>query len=385
MRFLYVLCLAGFASSITWRAVDPMLPVMASSLKISLREAALISSAYTFPYAMMQLAFGPAGDAFGKSRLIRLSLAVVAASLAFTAVAPGYGSVLVVRAVAGAFAGGLAPMSIALLGDRVVLAERQVAIGRFLVAAIFGQVFGAAASGMLVGIVGWRVVFALAAVIVGLVFLATALFLDSTDETRSRLTFRGALGGYRAVLSDPTALLVYATVASEGLLILGLLPFVAAMVMLHGAAGSFEAGIVIAAFAAGGMTYGLAVRYVVAALGQWRMMRLGGLFAGTAFMMMAAPIPWIGVAGLFFVVGFGFYMLHNTMQLRATELAPTVRGSAISLFASSFFFGQGIGPVLGGIVVHVAGLGTLFFAAGVLTIALGFGTAALISKRVASL
>lgn len=384
MRFLYVLCLAGFASSITWRAVDPMLPVMASSLKISLSQAALISSAYSFPYAIMQLAFGPAGDSFGKSRLIRLSLAVVAASLGFTAVAPNYGFVLAARAIAGIFAGGLAPMSIALLGDHVVLAERQVAIGRFLVAAIFGQVFGAAASGMLVGIVGWRAVFALAAVIVGLVFLAAVFFLDSKDEARFRLTFHGALRGYQTVLADPTALLVYATVASEGLLILGLLPFVAAMVMLHGAAGSFEAGIVISAFAVGGMSYGLAVRFIVAALGQWKMMRIGGLLAGTAFMMTAAPIPWLAVAALFFAVGFGFYMLHNTMQVRATELAPAVRGSAISLFASSFFLGQGLGPVLGGVVADAAGLGTLFFSAGVLTIALGFGAAALISKRIGS-
>jgi len=49
------------------------------------------------------------------------------------------------------------------------------------------------------------------------------------------------------------------------------------------------------------------------------------------------------------------YMLHNCLQTEATELAPTARGSAVALFASGLFLGQGAGPLLFGPLAHVAG------------------------------
>ena len=42
-----------------------------------------------------------------------------------------------------------------------------------------------------------------------------------------------------------------------------------------------------------------------------------------------------------FVAGISFYMLHNSLQTEATELAPSARGSAVALFACGFFIGQG--------------------------------------------
>ena len=103
------------------------------------------------------------------------------------------------------------------------------------------------------------------------------------------------------------------------------------------------------------------------------MMRVGGLVAGLAYISVAAPLHWTLIAGVFVVAGFGFYMLHNTMQTQATELAPTARGSALALFASCFFLGQGLGPILGGPISHAFGFGTLFILAGLLTIGLGTG------------
>ena len=53
-----------------------------------------------------------------------------------------------------------------------------------------------------------------------------------------------------------------------------------------------------------------------------------------------------------FVAGVSFYMLHNSMQTEATELAPSARGSAVALFACGFFVGQGLGPLVFGALLH---------------------------------
>ena len=35
------------------------------------------------------------------------------------------------------------------------------------------------------------------------------------------------------------------------------------------------------------------------------------------------------------IAGLGFYMLHNTLQVNATQMAPTKRGSSVALFAAA--------------------------------------------------
>ncbi len=380
MPFIFILGLAGFASALSLRAADPLLPVLAVDLDVTLREAALLASAYTLPYAIMQLVLGPVGDAIGKTRLIRISLTVLTVALTLSALAPGYVSVLAARALAGAFAGGIIPASMAVIGDRVPYAERQFAISRFLVAVISGQLAGSAISGALAEVAGWRAVFGVSAVVAGLALIMALVFLKGEDA-RGELSLAGAIARYRTVLQNPRSLLVFATVLGEGILIFGVFPFVAPMLIPHGAGGAMEAGIAISGFALGGILYSLVVRKLVAGLGQWGMMRMGGLVAGLAYMSVAVPLHWTLIAVLFVISGFGFYMLHNTMQTQATELAPAARGSALALFASCFFMGQGIGPILGGPISQAFGFGALFILTGLLTIALGSGAALAIRSR----
>ncbi|SMF07882.1 Predicted arabinose efflux permease, MFS family [Tistlia consotensis] len=372
MPLILLLGLAGFASAVSLRATDPMLGLVAGDLGVTLQQAALLSSAYTLPYALMQVVLGPVGDAIGKALLIRIALAVLTVGLALSAVAPTYGTVMAARILAGGFAGGIIPGAMALIGDRVPWSGRQVAISRFLIAVILGQVCGSAAGGPVAELLGWRAVFGLSAGLTALVCAATLLGLRGQGGPRARLSFADARSRYVSVLANPVSLAVFATVALEGFLVLGAFPFVAPMLGGHGGSGAFEAGIVLVAFAGGGVLYSLTVRHLVAGLGQWRMMQAGGVLFGLCYLSMALPLAWPAVGAVFLVAGFAFYMLHNSLQTQATELAPTARGSAVALFAASFFLGQGAGPVVYGALAHRAGFTAPFLLAGTLMIALGF-------------
>src|SRR5437667_73475 len=76
-----------FAQTLFTRAVDPVIPMIAGDLAIDVKTAALLSSAYTFPYALVQPALGVTGDFFGKTRLMILCLLVIAVSALICAVA----------------------------------------------------------------------------------------------------------------------------------------------------------------------------------------------------------------------------------------------------------------------------------------------------------
>jgi predicted MFS family arabinose efflux permease len=48
-------------------------------------------------------------------------------------------------------------------------------------------------------------------------------------------------------------------------------------------------------------------------------------------------------------------MLHNTLQINATQMAPERRGAAVSAFASCFFLGQSLGVGIAGIIADQLG------------------------------
>jgi predicted MFS family arabinose efflux permease len=68
----------------------------------------------------------------------------------------------------------------------------------------------------------------------------------------------------------------------------------------------------------------------------------------------------------------GFYMLHNTLQVNATRMAPAARGSAVSLFALCLFTGQSAGVWLSGKVVDAYGTAPVFIAVALGLALLGF-------------
>lgn len=380
MRLILLLGLAGFASAFSLRSTDPMLAVMADDLSVTIAEAALLASAFSIPYAVMQLVWGPVGDAVGKTRLIRLALAVLTLGLLLSALAPDYATVMAARILAGAFAGGIIPTSMALIGDRVPYAGRQLAISRFLVAVISGHMLGSAAAGLLAEFMSWRMVFALSAGLTALILLAALLGFRGEREARVPLSFSDARRRYETVLANPVSLMVFLVVAVEGLLVLGVFPFVAPLLLSEGLGGAAEAGLALVAFAAGGLVYTTQVRRLLRLFDQWRMMSLGGVVIGLTYLGVAAAPAWLLVALAFLVAGFGYYMLHNTLQTQATELAPGARGSAVALFAAALFLGQGLGPPLYGPLAPQVGYPALFVGAGLLTVVLGFVAVRLIRR-----
>jgi predicted MFS family arabinose efflux permease len=382
VSLLLVLCFAAFAGSISYRSFDPVITMVAGDFGISVQQAALLVSAYGLPYAAMQPVLGPIGDAYSKARLIKVCLAVTTVSTALASVAPDYTTLMTSRAIAGIVAGGIFPVGLALIGDRTALAERQVSASRFLVASIFGQMFGATVSGVIAAYFGWRFVFAVVTVIAICSCAIVFRYLDSKSDTTRRLTVNGAIEGYRTVLANRNSYVVLAAVFGEGMFFFCVFPFVGAMLIERGAGGPVAAGIALAGFAVGGLIYGAVVRYMISALGEWNMLRAGGLMAGLSYLVIAVPMGPVGVAAAFVVAGFGFYMMHNTLQAQATELAPRARGSTFALFSASMFLGQGTGPVFAGASSNLFGFQVLFVLVGVLVASLGLIAAHFLRRHI---
>jgi MFS transporter, DHA1 family, inner membrane transport protein len=110
------------------------------------------------------------------------------------------------------------------------------------------------------------------------------------------------------------------------------------------------------------------------------MIRAGGLIAAAGFLAAAFVHGWPEMMAAGFVLGIGFYMIHNSLQTQATELAPTARGAAVSLHAFCFFSGQAAGPPLFGLGFTALGPTPTLLIAGALMAALGFILASLLQR-----
>ena len=129
----------------------------------------------------------------------------------------------------------------------------------------------------------------------------------------------------------------------------------------------------LSAYALGGLVYALTARRLVQALGQARLAFVGAMVAALALVVLGVTASIGGAFAAIAAVGLGFYMMHNTLQTVATQVAPDARGAAVSLFATCFFVSQAAGVFLGGRVIERLGGATLFAGAAAIVLLVGVG------------
>jgi len=313
------------------------------------KTAALLSTAYTFPYALVQPVLGTIADFFGKTRLMNASLLIVAVCALLSAITTNFELLVALRVVAGLVAGGVFPVAMALVGDLVPVQQRQIAIGRLLAIGLTGNLLGASVAGFIADFVDWRGVF----VVLGSFGLSVAIVaffaLRGTVEPKpARFELAAALDGFRSIFADPRAKVCFSAVFVEAVFIHGLFPYVAILLIATGEMRASIAGILIASFGFGGVIYSLSVPLLVRAASERHLMVSGGALAAGALMSISLGFPWYVQLLEFALFGFGFYMLHGSIQVHVTELSPKARGLAASLHSCFFYLGQATGPVVYG-------------------------------------
>jgi len=371
-----------FASTLFSRAVDPVVPKIAADVGVDVKTAALLSSAFTFPYAIMQPALGTIADFFGKTRLMNISLAAVVTTTLICAFATDFSLLVTMRVIAGVCAGGIFPVGVAIVGDLVPVHERQVAIGRLLAVGLTGNLIGALISGAIGDLLGWRgVFFSIGGFGLIVAVLAFFAFRGLSPAKPRPFNLAAAIGGFRGVLADPRAKVCFGSVFFEGLVIHGMFPYVALLLLAAGQTHSSYAGIIIGGFGLGGILFSLALPFVVTRVTERQLMLAGAAGAAVAFVLIALNMAWYIQAAVFVLFGLCFYMLHNCIQVHVTDLSQTARGAAMSMHSSAFFSGQAIGPIyygyaFGHLGVHIPPL----FGAGVILI-IGVTCARLLRHR----
>jgi predicted MFS family arabinose efflux permease len=183
------------------------------------------------------------------------------------------------------------------------------------------------------------------------------------------------------VLRDPWVRTVMLTVFLEGGLFYGAFAYTGAYLKERFDLSYLLIGALLAGFGLGGVIYTIMVRQLLARFGETGFVRIGGGLMLACFIVLPVLPAWQATIPVFIVSGFGFYMFHNTLQTKATEMAPQARGTAIAVFAFSLFMGQASGVAACGVLIRLVHYEWTFVAMGLALAILGWRFAGRVERH----
>lgn len=386
-RTILLLSFATFSSMSVQRVCDAMLPELARVFSVTLAQAAQVISVFAIVYGVVQFLYGPLGDRLGKFRIVTFTTLACSVGSLLSALATSLDMLVLARGLIALFAAAIVPLAMAWVGDAVRYEHRQEALARVGLGTSLGIVAGQVIGGVLTDLLGWRWALALMALmftVVGLLLwqdwrlqLAAAPRGLGQDQVKHTGFVRQAL----QILTGPWSRVVLAVGVIEGAAGFGV--FALWATHLHQTHGITlgAAGAIAALFGLGGMLYMSTARLLIPRLGERGLVRIGVSIVGLGSVALAFMPMWQGAALASLLVGFGFFMFHNTMQLNATQMAPSARGTSVTLFASSLFFGQSMGVVAAAWLSERLGSAKVIALSGVALVLLGFVFARALLRR----
>jgi len=349
----------------------PLLPVIAKDFSILVGEAGIVVTAFAVPYGLAQLFCGPIADRIGKLRVIAGSLTLSVMFVVGSGFSQSLTQLVTMRFLSGLAMAGTIPLAMAYIADEVPYESRQLVIGKYINGVIWGSIGGAFFGGIAVEYFEWRQVFFFLGFWCCLLCIVLWLHVRKEVLSSEPLAVGPVVYLYASLFREVSSRTAMIAITLEGFFVFGSMAYFGAYLRQVHHLDYSLIGLTLSAYGVGGLCYVASVNWLVPKLGERGLATAGGAVMAIALFVLAyAPSWWIAFVAFFFA-GFGFYLIHNTMQTRATELSVHARGAAMSLWAFMLFMGQGVGVFVFGVLVDNYGYGTVFVIASLGMMSLG--------------
>jgi MFS transporter, YNFM family, putative membrane transport protein len=386
-RSILLLSFATFSSMVVQRICDAMLPELSRVFLVSLGQAAQVVSMFSVVYGVAQLFYGPMGDRLGKFRIVTYATLACSVGSVLAVFATSLSMLVVARVMVALGAAAIIPLAMAWVGDVTPHEQLQETLARLGLGSTLGIVGGQLLGGLLTDLLGWRWAFGFTAVLFTVV--GSLLYVNwrgqqaqpAMPNANEPITRPGFVAQALTIIIGPWSRVVLVVAFIEGATGFGVLAVWASH--LHDALdlSLTSAGAIVALFGLGGVAYMATARYLIRRLGQPGLTRLGAGLVAVAALVVAFTPYWPLALPACLAGGFGFFMLHNTLQANAAQMAPTARGTAVSLFAAALFLGQSVGVFFAAKLIDQLGSATVVAAGGLGVLAVGVYFSVALNRR----
>ncbi len=216
-RVSFALFLGGLATFAVLYCVQPLMPEFARGFALTPAGASLSLSAATGVLAFAMFAAGTLSDAYGRKRVMAVSLFAAAASTLAAAFAPNWPALIALRAVTGLALSGLPAVAMAYLAEDMDRSAVGLSMGLFIAGNTIGGMGGRLVTAAVAEAFGWR--WAIGAIgILSIACAAAFAFALPRERSMAAKPARVALlPALRRHLSDPGLRLLFAL----GFLVMG--------------------------------------------------------------------------------------------------------------------------------------------------------------------
>ncbi|HET7931708.1 MAG TPA: MFS transporter [Rhodanobacteraceae bacterium] len=360
---------AGVATFGLLYCVQPLMPEFSREFGVGEAASALSLSLTTGVLAFAMLFAGALSDAWGRKSVMVASVLSSSILVLLTALAPGWHTLLALRALLGLTLSGLPAVAMAYLAEEVDIASIGLGMGLYISGNAIGGMAGRFLAGVVTEWAGWR---GGIAAVGALGFVAALLFWRSLPPSRhftaQPFRPRELLGKFAGMFHDRALPWLFV----EGALLLGAFVTVfnylgyrllaAPYGLSQAAVGSIFLVYVVGMFSSpwmGHLSGKLGRRKVL-----WTALAL--MLAGIA-LTMAAPLSLV-LAGLV-VLTFGFFGAHSIVSSWIGRRAGALRAHASSMYLFCYYTGSSIAGASGGLFYGAHGWDGVAVFVGALTLA----------------
>lgn len=364
---------AGFITFANLYITQPLLPQFAEEFNVSPAMASLSLSVTTIVLSFSLILFGSLSEAWGRKRLMTVSIfaaSVLTIALAFS---PSFETLLMLRIVQGFVFAGVPAIAMAYLGEEMDSSSLGIAMGLYISGNSVGGLAGRILMGTMTDLYNWQI----GMIFIGLLSLAISTYfviaLPASKNFKPRpLQFKALTVSLFQHLKDPGLLCLFGigfTLMGGFVTLYNYISF-----KLLAAPYNLSASVVGWIF----------IVYLVGTFSSaWfgslsdRFGRQRVLYAGIFIMLIGAlctlPLSlWMKLIGIT-VFTFGFFGAHSIASGWVSRRAHQDKAQASSLYLFSYYFGSSIGGTAGGYFwVHWGWNGIIGFIACLLVLSFTF-------------
>ena len=360
----FLLTLAGiqFSHILDFMIMMPLGPILMAAFGIGTNEFGLLVASYSFSAAVSGILAATFVDLFERKRLLLIVFTLFGVATLACGLAPGYSTLILARGMAGVFGGIMGALVQTMIADAIPFSRRARASGVVSSAFSISTIAGVPLSLWLANHFGWRAPFVLIAALT-VVFLGIGLrFLPElrhhiSEEKRAHL-----LSATFSVLGDANhlrALLFSALIIFSGFTII---PYITVYAVNN--VGIAQTDIPIVYLVGGSATF-ISARLI----GHWadkhgkvEVYRLVALLAmiPTLVLTHAGVLPlwgWLIISASFFVLISG--RMIPSMAIIASSAQPKLRGTFMSLNATTQSLAMGLATTLAGFLTSLDASGRI--------------------------
>lgn len=341
-KTLFLLGIMGFLANGDIYSAAPLLVSISNDLQISSGEAALSITSYMLSFGLFTILLGPLGDRFGKTKILLSSSFGTAVFSCLCVFALDINTLILLRFAKGAFAAGIMPVSMALLGDLFGEPKRQYVVAKLMGMMTLGGATATLAGGLLSYLGSWKTVyFSYGIAEITIAFLLLHI-LDKNSDIKNRSSFFKA---YTGTLNDKKLPVYLTIVILTGFSVFGSFTFAGELIRHLTGNDVLSIGIVLSLFGIGGLIGSKIVAKMRLKIGNYICPAAGLIgFLSLLYISFGTYIPILGLA--FFGWGISFIFIHSTMIAASQSTRPSLKGTIMSLVSFCMFTGSSIGTIV---------------------------------------